>query len=235
MNKGKGKGVDYLSEDKSIPGQSYCLTSFVAPTGNQKCNILGFKNRGSFATLEEATARAKQMEIMDPDFDIYVGQVGLWLPWHPDPNDIIDVMHDDERLNEIVKGHKESQIRSAQHFEDRQRILAKNALIAGDKEHQAVLFDQPLHPIVVKTNLNSTRETIVEVRQQLKDLEEQVKDLEKQEKQLEELYLNLSEEDLEVIREIEQKNAGGEFTVSDENKGLFESENVSKSIGALNI
>jgi hypothetical protein len=232
----KGKAVDYLTEDKSIPGQKYCLTSFVSPSGNQKSNILGFKTRGNFDTLAEAQSRAEQMRVADPDFDIYVGQVGLWLPWHPDPSDIGDVQHDDSRLNDIVKGHKESQIRSAQHFEERQRTLAKNALIAGDKEHQAILADQPLHPIVVKTNLHNTRETIVEVRLQLKELGEQLEDLDTQEKDLEALYLALSDEDLEVIREIEHKNAkSGEsgFPVSDENKGLFES--VNPSMGALNI
>jgi hypothetical protein len=234
----KGKGVDYLSEDKPIPGQKYCLTSFVSPNGNQKSNILGFKNRGNFDTLAEAQLRAKEIRISDPDFDIFVAQVGLWLPWHPDPADLGDIQHDDERLNDIVKGHKESQIRSAQHFEERQRTLAKNALIAGDKEHQAILADQPLHPIVVKTNLNNTRETVLEVRQQLKELGEQLEGLETQEKQLDALYIALSDEELETIKEIEQQQQQKElevteepsFPISDENKGIFDS-----ALGAMNI
>jgi hypothetical protein len=234
----KGKAVDYLSEDKSIPGQKYCLTSFVSPKGNQHSNILGFKTRGNYDTLVEAQTRAEQMRLQDPDFDIYVGQVGLWLPWHPDPSDVGDIQHDDSRLNDIVKGHKESQIRSAQHFEERQRTMAKNALIAGDKANQAILADKPLHPIVVKTNLHNTRETILEAREQLKDLQAQLEDLETQETHFDALYVALSAEDLEEISEIEQKNqaqAESDFSISEENKGLFESGNIYPSLKALNI
>ena len=44
----------------------------------------GIKVRGSFPTLEEAELRAKMLREVDSAHDIYVGPVGLWMPWEPE-------------------------------------------------------------------------------------------------------------------------------------------------------
>ena len=44
----------------------------------------GIKIRGSFPTLEEAELRAKMLREADPNHDIYVGPVGIWIPWNPE-------------------------------------------------------------------------------------------------------------------------------------------------------
>ena len=47
-------------------------------------SVRGIKNRGNFATQEEAEMRAKMLRENDPSHDVYVGQVGLWMPFDPD-------------------------------------------------------------------------------------------------------------------------------------------------------
>jgi hypothetical protein len=46
-------------------------------------NIRGIKVRGAFQTQEEAQLRCRMLREIDPDHDIYVGQVGMWMPFDP--------------------------------------------------------------------------------------------------------------------------------------------------------
>ena len=50
---------------------------------NFKTNVRGVKVRGCYNTVEEANIRAKKLQTMDQDFNVFVGQVGYWLPWDP--------------------------------------------------------------------------------------------------------------------------------------------------------
>ena len=40
---------------------------------------------------------------------MYVGQVGFWLPWDPDPMDVADQEYADGQLNELMKKYKENE------------------------------------------------------------------------------------------------------------------------------
>ena len=44
----------------------------------------GLKIRGVFQTQEEAEMKCKKLREIDPNHDIYVGPVGMWIPWDPD-------------------------------------------------------------------------------------------------------------------------------------------------------
>ena len=44
----------------------------------------GLKVRGVFNTQEEAEIRCKKLREVDPNHDIFVGPVGMWIPWDPD-------------------------------------------------------------------------------------------------------------------------------------------------------
>merc|ERR1711981_413790 len=72
--------TDHLEEDLPIPNQEYVCISFMSPD-KHKSTIHGVKIRGVYPNLEQANERAKQLQKMDPLFDIYVGQVGKWLAW----------------------------------------------------------------------------------------------------------------------------------------------------------
>ena len=44
----------------------------------------GLKIRGSFPSQEEAELRCKMLREVDPNHDVYVGPVGMWMPWEPE-------------------------------------------------------------------------------------------------------------------------------------------------------
>ncbi len=44
-------------------------------------SVRGFKLRGVFTTQDEAEMKCKKLRENDPNHDIYVGPVGIWIPW----------------------------------------------------------------------------------------------------------------------------------------------------------
>ena len=66
-------------------------------------SIRGLKIRGVYDTLEEAQFRAKRLQQRDPQFNVFVGQVGFWLPWDPNPLSISNQEYANDQLNELMK------------------------------------------------------------------------------------------------------------------------------------
>jgi hypothetical protein len=121
------KYIDYLTEDDPIPRQNWVCISFLSPEGIKNCNIRGLKIRGVYDTRQEADARAKYLQNIDPDFHVFVGQVGLWLPWDPDPNDAEDQEYQEKELNDLMKGYKENLVKTRKMEEQRKRdMIEKN-------------------------------------------------------------------------------------------------------------
>merc|ERR1712093_15519 len=57
-------------------------------SNNFKTSVRGVKVRCVYESYREAEVRAKILQRMDQTFDVFVGQVGYWLPWDPDTNKI---------------------------------------------------------------------------------------------------------------------------------------------------
>ena len=75
--------ADHLSEDPVIPGQQYCLLSFMSPEGIMNCNVRAVKFRGAFPSLKEAQKHAEKLEKEDKYFKILAGETGKWLDFDP--------------------------------------------------------------------------------------------------------------------------------------------------------
>lgn len=117
----------------TVPGQKYALISVVSPQSNQKSDNLCLKIRGTFNTIEEANKQAEMLQKLDTTFDIYVVEMYSWLLLPPDPN-MMEQKHIDNKLNEIIGGHRESQLKSKMYFEERKRELMENIEI--ENEHR---------------------------------------------------------------------------------------------------
>jgi hypothetical protein len=74
-----------------------------------RTTVQGVKVRGVYDTYNEAVHRCKTLQKIDPAFNVYVGQVGFWLPWDPEPNDIADQEYADDQLNTLMKKYKENE------------------------------------------------------------------------------------------------------------------------------
>ena len=76
---------------------------------NFQTSVRGFKSRGNFASQEEAEIRAKLLRETDPSFDVFVGPVGLWLPWEPEAYKTGRVEYLEEELNQLAQEKKKNE------------------------------------------------------------------------------------------------------------------------------
>lgn len=102
------KNIDLLSEDPELGGQKWCCVSFISKDNIKGATLNALKIRGSFSTREEAEQRAKDLAKIDPNFNVYVGEVGKWLPWEQNPSEVENNVYQEEELNKLMKGYKEN-------------------------------------------------------------------------------------------------------------------------------
>ena len=88
----------------------------------------GLKVRGVYPTLEEAELRCKMLRELDPNHDVFVGPVGLWMPWDPEAYKTGRVEYMEDELNQLMheKTKNESFAKSA--FEQRVKESKKKAI-----------------------------------------------------------------------------------------------------------
>ena len=72
-------------------------------------SVRGLKVRGVYDSIGEAKHRAKKLQKSDPTFNVFVGQVGFWLPWDPSPGEVQDQEYMNDQLNTLMKSYKENQ------------------------------------------------------------------------------------------------------------------------------
>jgi hypothetical protein len=105
--------------------------------------VRGLKVRGSYSTHKEAAARAKKLQKDDPLHHVFVGQVGYWLPWDPNPNDIEDQQYAEKELNELMMKHKEQQEVKKELFEAEKNRKVDAAKADAAASSQKALGDNP--------------------------------------------------------------------------------------------
>jgi hypothetical protein len=81
----------------------------------------GLKIRGVFPTQAEAELRAKLLRESDPFFDVFVGPVGVWMPWDPDAYKTGKVEFLEKTLNELMHKKKDNEDAAKDHFTQRVR------------------------------------------------------------------------------------------------------------------
>lgn len=124
------KYIDYLSEDKPIPGQLWVCLSFLSPEGIRNTSTRGIKIRGVFGTRKEADTQAAELQKMDPDFHIFVGEVGKWLPWDPsgaELDNIEDSVYREKELNDLMREYKKNMSKAKEMEEQRKRDMLEKA------------------------------------------------------------------------------------------------------------
>jgi hypothetical protein len=122
------KEIDYLTEDAPIPNQQWMCISFLSPEGIKNCKIRGLKVRGVYSTKDSADKRAKNLQELDPDHHVFVGEVGKWLPWNPDPDDVQDQIYKEKELQDLMKAYKENQEKGKQEHHKRKDDLLKKSV-----------------------------------------------------------------------------------------------------------
>jgi len=91
-------------------------------------NVRGMKVRGVYSTQEEAEMRCKTLREQDPNHDVFVGPVGLWMPWDPDAYKTGHIEYLEKDLNDLMTEKKKNDAAAKDEFETRIRVAKEQAI-----------------------------------------------------------------------------------------------------------
>jgi hypothetical protein len=91
-------------------------------------SVRGLKLRGVYPTQEEAELRCKKLREHDPNHDIYVGPVGMWIPWDPDAYKTGRVEFMEDELNQLHQEKIKNEALAKQEFDRRVKESKKKAI-----------------------------------------------------------------------------------------------------------
>jgi hypothetical protein len=95
---------------------------------NFQTSTRGIKVRGSYPTQEEAELRAKMLRELDDKHDIFVGPVGMWMPWDPEAYKTGRVEYMEEELNQLMSEKKKNETNAKNAFEQRVKESKQKAI-----------------------------------------------------------------------------------------------------------
>lgn len=101
--------------------------SFNIANNFQTC-ARGLKIRGSYPTMEEAELRCKMLREIDPSHDVFVGPVGLWMPWDPEAYKTGRVEYLEEELNQLMNEKNKNEANAKVAFEQRIKETKQKAI-----------------------------------------------------------------------------------------------------------
>jgi len=84
-------------------------------------SIRGLKVRGVYGNTKEAELKAKKLQTKDKYHNIFIGEVGKWLPWDPQPHEVRDQEYAQDQLNTLMRKYKENEDDREKLFEERSK------------------------------------------------------------------------------------------------------------------
>ena len=119
----------------------------------------GLKVRGVYPTQEEAEMRCKKLREYDPNHDIFVGPVGMWMPWDPDAYKTGRIEFMEEELNQLHQEKLKNEEKAKQEFEQRIKETKKKAIEENIKlaEKSGNVLTQTIDE---EGNLTGVKETV---------------------------------------------------------------------------
>lgn len=97
-------------------------------------SVRGVKIRGCYPTQEEAELRCKMLREVDPSHDVYVGPVGMWLPFHPEAYKTGRVEYLEEELNQLMHEKRSNETHAKVEFDKRVRETKEQAMEDNKKK-----------------------------------------------------------------------------------------------------
>ena len=145
-------------------------------------SMRGLKVRGSYSTRQEADARAKKLQTCDSNFNVFVGEVGKWLPWDPNADGIQDEVFQNSQLNNMMEKYEENNINRDIFYEEQKRDkvrAAKEEFLKKKREEAAKAAKEKEEESSkaledVKEGIEGGAEEVVEGAEEVKDAVEEV-------------------------------------------------------------
>jgi len=101
-------------------------------------SVRGLKIRGVYESKREADVRAKVLQQKDRIHNVFVAQIGYWLPWDPTLSylDDVDAEYMDRDLNTLMKKYNENQQNKDMYYQEMlaDKINADNNKNTMDKD-----------------------------------------------------------------------------------------------------
>lgn len=95
---------------------------------NFQTHTRGIKIRGTYPSMEEAELRCKLLREADPNHDVYVGPVGMWMPWEPEAYKTGRVEYMEEELNKLMAEKSKNESDAKENFEQRIKETKQKAI-----------------------------------------------------------------------------------------------------------
>jgi len=92
-----------------------------------RTSIRGLKVRGVTGTHGEAVAMSKKLQRSDTIHNIFLGEVGKWLPWDPKPHQVADQEYAEDQLNTLMKRYKDNEDARDKFVSEQRQELSKGA------------------------------------------------------------------------------------------------------------
>ena len=96
-------------------------------------NTRGLKVRGVYSTQQEAELRCKLLREVDPNHNVYVGPVGMWMPWEPEAYKTGRVEYLEEELNQLMSEKNKNEAVAKREFEKRVKETKMKAIEENKK------------------------------------------------------------------------------------------------------
>ena len=97
-------------------------------THSFRTNVRGVKVRGSFPTQDEAEMRCKMLREVDPNHDVFVGPVGMWMPFDPEAYKTGKVEYLEDELNQLMHEKDKNEKKAKNEFDKRVKESKKKAI-----------------------------------------------------------------------------------------------------------
>lgn len=145
----------------------------------------GLKVRGVYQSQGEAELRAKMLREVDPNHDVFVGPVGLWMPFDPEAYKTGRVEYLEEELNQLMHEKNKNETKAKEEFDKRvleakQKAIEENkerALESGNKLTQTIDDEGNLINVSNANTLGFTNEVVssADIRKELFESSDVVK------------------------------------------------------------
>jgi hypothetical protein len=187
---------DYLDEDKPfshlVKKQNFTVISMLTPNcfpedkreeyKDQK--ILGIKVRGVFEKYEDAKAHSEKLQQLDKFHNIFVGEVGKWLPFDVDISNMQteeDPVYREKSLNQYMKAYKDTLKEEEVTEKERKEEQLKGANVVTGKTNAPAgtgLGSTEITPAGVIPIMQTTESINDKISKYVEDDEEDVEDVE---------------------------------------------------------
>ena len=154
-------------------------------------NILGFKIRGGFSTIEDARAHAKRLSEIDPYHHIYVTEGGKWCAFimkESDTNNFVEqTEYANDQLNDMMKKYNENQDKAKVYHEFR-----KNQMVVKNIDENLINREQLLDQTKQELDNCKDKKERQTIKEKLSNIDDQISKMLERKKELHDKESELS-------------------------------------------